>query len=252
MAEHEYPSAPPTQPEIDSDSEEDQGTEQGNGLFGGANFRIFNEDEGTQDFTGVPQVRASTDTADAARALEIFNDDDDESADTERRDSNEGSTTNILAAAKRALQGRSSDIANTMDMIGINKSDTGELLANTMDLLNLVDSSDEEVSSSLREETGAASRSPAFSILNDVFGDGDEAEIAGGVRLKEIQETGEDDTANINMSNLHDLSSICCEDEENVSMSRRWSDVSSAARPSALPPSEPKNGGELPFSIFMD
>lgn len=261
MAEHEYPSAAPTEPESDSDdAEEAETAQQGNGLFGGGDFHIFNEEDGTQDFTGVQQqMRASTDTADAALALEIFNDDDDVSDEAGHPDSSEGSTANIVAAASRALHGPRLDMANTMDMIGIGENDAGELIANTMDLLNLIDSSEDEGSSDDHVEEEAARKaqdtikSPAFSILSDVFGEGDEAGAAGGARLEEIQETGEDDTANVNMSNLHDLSSICCEDEENASMSRRWSDVSSGAHQSALvAPTGPKDDVELPFSIFTD
>ena len=88
-----------------------------------------------------------------------------------------------------------------------------------------------------------------------MFGDSADSGRNGGrlEEIEEIQEAGEDDTANINMSNLHDLSSICCEDEENVSMSRRWSAVSTSEIESAQPHKEAtKTGEELPFSIFMD
>ena len=51
MAEHEYPSAAPTEPERDSDSDETDSAQNENNLFEGGAFQIFNDEDGG-DFTG--------------------------------------------------------------------------------------------------------------------------------------------------------------------------------------------------------
>ena len=272
LSEHEYQSVPPTETESQSEDDEEfveNEPTHGIGLLGGGDFHIFNEEEGTQDITDFLSSQEPDNTVNAALANQIF--DDGTSDEEEGLDSNGRSTANILASANEILgensEHKSSDSERadspSMDSPP-SENNTCNLIANTMDMLSLGETEEEDAklmtgTVSSDKPTIAASKSPAFSILCDVFGGESESATStlesvgrdgSDKNQLEIMKEREDDTAEIDLSNLHDLSSICCEDEENATMSHCWSDAPSVAPSKSSTKS--KSAINVPFSIFTD